>query len=137
MTCLSCHRVEEADTRMILHSLHAARLGHEVASIRTVDTDVVVLAAVVHFKALGLQKLPSKTSPQPSISEEDIANIERYIVILYDRTSECLGVDQARKTMFMTQTKPMDRLPPSSDALLQHISSGVHSKLGMYGAKVL
>jgi len=44
---------EEADTRMILHSLYAARLGHEVASIRTVDTDVVVLA-VVHFKALGL-----------------------------------------------------------------------------------
>jgi len=30
--------------------------GHEVASILTVDTDVVVLA-VVHFKAFDLQKL--------------------------------------------------------------------------------
>ena len=38
-----------------------------------------------------------------------------------DRTSECLGVNQARKIMFMTQAKPIDRLPPSSDALFQHI----------------
>ena len=47
---------EEVDTRMIFHSLHTARSGYEVASIRTVDTDVVVLA-LVHFKASGLQKL--------------------------------------------------------------------------------
>ena len=53
---LSPYTHEEADTRMILYSLHAARSGHEVASIQTVDTDVVVLA-VFHFKALGLQKL--------------------------------------------------------------------------------
>ena len=60
-------------------------------------------------------------SPQSSISEEDLANIERYIVILYDRISEWLGVDLAQKIMFMTQAKPMDRLSPSSDALFQHI----------------
>jgi hypothetical protein len=35
---------EEADSRMILHVSHAAQHGHQQILIRTVDTDVVVLA---------------------------------------------------------------------------------------------
>ena len=35
---------EEADTRMLLHAAHAARHGHSKVVLRTVDTDVLVLA---------------------------------------------------------------------------------------------
>ena len=35
---------EEADTRMLLHAAHASRSGMEKVMIRTVDTDVVVIA---------------------------------------------------------------------------------------------
>ena len=35
---------EEADTPMLLHVLHAAEHGHKNLMIRTIDTDVVVLA---------------------------------------------------------------------------------------------
>ena len=35
---------EEADTRMLLHVAHASKHGHQKVSLRTVDTDVVVLA---------------------------------------------------------------------------------------------
>ena len=35
---------EEADTRMLLHAVHAARHGHTKVVLRTVDTDVLVLA---------------------------------------------------------------------------------------------
>jgi len=35
---------EEADTRLILHCSHAAENGSKKVAIRTVDTDVVVLA---------------------------------------------------------------------------------------------
>ena len=35
---------EEADTRLISHSLHARQTGFKQIMIRTVDTDVVVLA---------------------------------------------------------------------------------------------
>ena len=38
---------EEADTRMLLHAAHAARHNHCKILIRTVDTDVVVLAVSV------------------------------------------------------------------------------------------
>ena len=38
---------EEADSRMLLHANHAALCGHLNILIRTVDTDVVVLAVSV------------------------------------------------------------------------------------------
>ena len=45
---------EEADTRMLLHVHHAAHHGHNKLFIRTVDTDVVVLAVSV-VQGLGGQ----------------------------------------------------------------------------------
>ena len=44
MTALSPCQQEEADTRMMLHLYHAAGQGHSKAFLRTVDSDVVVLA---------------------------------------------------------------------------------------------
>jgi len=38
---------KEADSRMLLQSSHAAKHGHHSIVIRTVDTDVVVLAVYV------------------------------------------------------------------------------------------
>jgi len=38
---------EEADSRMLLHAKHATQYGHHNILIRTVDTDVVVLAIFV------------------------------------------------------------------------------------------
>ena len=40
---------EEADTRLLLHAAHAAVVGHSSICIRTVDTDVVVLAVTFFF----------------------------------------------------------------------------------------
>ena len=45
---------EEADTRMLLHVAHASKHGHQKVSLRTVDTDVVVLA-VAQFQNNYLQ----------------------------------------------------------------------------------
>ena len=43
---------EEADTRMLLHVKDAMNYGFKSVMIRTVDTDVVVLA-VTHFQDLS------------------------------------------------------------------------------------
>ena len=45
---------EEADTCMLLHVAHAAQHGHSRMLVRTVDTDVVVLAVMV------VQRLPAE-----------------------------------------------------------------------------
>ena len=47
---------EEADTRILLHVVHCAQQGLRKVIIRTVDTDVVVLA-IGHFLALRLDEL--------------------------------------------------------------------------------
>ena len=47
---------EEADTRVIRYLNHAAQIGYRKAYLRTVDTDVVVLA-MDHFNQLGSTEL--------------------------------------------------------------------------------
>ena len=47
---------EEADTRILLHVAHCTKQGFKRISIRTVDTDIVVLA-VGHFQSLNMDEL--------------------------------------------------------------------------------
>ena len=176
---------EEADTRVILHAYHAASVGFKRIAIRTVDTDVVVLA--VHFferircdelwiafgtgknfryipvhllvltlkpemchallgfhsftgcdttsafygrgkkmaweswclfpdvsnAFIALQKCPERLSP------DKLALLERFTVILYDRTSSQTLVNAARQSLF-TRGLQILRIPPTQDALIQH-----------------
>ena len=46
----------EADTRILLHLAHAAEQGHTTAYVRTVSSDVVILA-IRFFETLGLTEL--------------------------------------------------------------------------------
>jgi hypothetical protein len=50
-----CNHIE-ADTRILLHLAHAAQQRHQVALVRTVDSDVVILA-IHFFSSLGLSQL--------------------------------------------------------------------------------
>ena len=47
---------EEADTRVIIHAFDAARKGSQKLLIRTVDTDILVLA-IAYVERLGVQEL--------------------------------------------------------------------------------
>ena len=53
---LSLCNHEEADTRLLLHAADAAKCGFEKLMLRTVDTDVVVLA-IAFFHELPLSEL--------------------------------------------------------------------------------
>ena len=54
-TLLACNH-SEAYTRILLHLAYAAEYGHTKAYVRTVDSDVVVLA-VKCFEYIGLSEL--------------------------------------------------------------------------------
>ena len=54
-TIMPCNH-QEADSRIFLHLSHAAQQGHSKAFIRTVDSDVVIIA-VGHFGSLGVMEL--------------------------------------------------------------------------------
>ena len=182
---------EEADTRLILHASDYARQGIDNIILRTVDTDVVVLAISnfsrlkisrlwiasgvgkqyryipIHdiVRALGEEKSQvlhvfhaftgcdqtsgfsgrgkstawttwtsygEATTAFMALSKmptmQDVLNampvLERFVVLLYDRTSLCQGVNDARKVLFAQKGPTLEKIPPSADALLQHTARG-------------
>lgn len=175
---------EEADTRLILHALHCSQKGHRRVFIRSVDTDVVVLAvasfhrlsldelwvafgvkknyrlipahelatalgekanALLFFHAFtgsdttssfnGIGKVTAwdtwmafpeisttfaRLSGRPdAITDHDLSRLERYVILLYDRTSDMTDVNRARKHLF-AKGRQLDRIPPTKAALLEH-----------------
>ena len=54
-TIMPCNH-QDADSRIFLHLSHAAQQGHSTAFIRTVDSDVVIIA-VGHSGSLGVMEL--------------------------------------------------------------------------------
>ena len=175
---------EEADTRMILHAHQVLESASSVL-IRTVDTDVLVLAIAATTRydnkhvwvsfgvgdshkiigahiikaAIGCQKaitLPifhaftgcdtvsafksigKKTAWQRWNSFNDVTGafldlstapdnvnnvteklLERFVVLLYDKTSTCISVNELRKELF-TKGRSNEKIPPTSGVLLQH-----------------
>ena len=47
--------------------------------------------------------------------------IERFVVLLYSRTSQLLTVNAARKQLFSNRNRKLENLPPSKAALYQHV----------------
>jgi len=177
---------EEADTRMLLHVAHAANSGHAKVMIRTVDTDVVVIAIgcfhrlsniselwlafgtgknfryiSIHgiVKALGEERASSllffhaftgcdtvssfagrgkktawevwnafpevtatfkQLSSEPPDVEPIMPIIQRFVVLMYDRSSCKMTVNGLRKHLFTKKCRTMEGLPPTEAALLQH-----------------
>ncbi len=184
---------EEADTRILLHLEDAVRQGHNKVSIRTVDTDVVVLAvtsaqrldiselwvafgAGKSFRFLAAHEIARALGPDRCVAlpmfhaftgcdtvssfggrgkktawdtwnaygdvtpafcalvagpssqsiEEWMGPLERFVVLLYDRTSSQECVNGARKQLFTQKGRAIDGLPPTQDALIQHIKRAAY-----------
>ena len=50
-----------------------------------------------------------------------MALLERFVVLLYDRTSDIMNVNDASKQLFTQKSRSLENLPPSQEALKQHI----------------
>ena len=55
------------------------------------------------------------------VSDPVMSVVERFVVLLYDRTSDQVSVNNARKLLFTQTSRSLDNLPPTQAALLQHI----------------
>jgi len=61
-----------------------------------------------------------------NLYDEHFQKLERLTVILYDKTSPLSCVNEARREFFCKKNRAMDKLPPTKDALLQHVRRTVH-----------
>ena len=55
------------------------------------------------------------------VDAEHFQLLEHFTIVMYDKTSSLERVDEARKEFFCQKGKTMERLPPTQDALLQHV----------------
>ena len=61
-------------------------------------------------------------SKQPTMQDvqDALPVLERFVVLMYDRASQCQSVNDARKVLFAQKGRTLENIPPTADALLQH-----------------
>ena len=57
----NCNR-EEADTRIVVHVMHALQQGEKTIPVRTVDTDVVVILVGTFYDLTATQPFATSVS---------------------------------------------------------------------------
>lgn len=68
-----------------------------------------------------------------SITDVNMALIERFVVLMYDRTSNDFDVNSARQQLFTKTGRQMENIPPTSAALLQHVKRAVYQGGHVWG----
>ena len=58
--------------------------------------------------------------PTLNILDYVMPTLERFVVLMYDRSSNCTTVNDARKEIFAQKGRPIEAIPPKADALWQH-----------------
>ena len=54
------------------------------------------------------------------VTDTDLKTLERFVVLMYDRSSAATGVDQARLHMSARKQRPYDSITPTQAALREH-----------------
>jgi hypothetical protein len=60
------------------------------------------------------------------ISDTCLVALQRFVVLLYDINCPCDDVNAAHKKLFASKGKPIEHIPPTLDALVQHIRRAVY-----------
>ena len=84
-----------------------------------------------------LDQVFARLSRTPNqISSEDLDQLQRFVVLLYKRTSHLSKVNDARKLMF-TQNRRMDNIPPTLHALEQHVKRAAYQAGHIWGQAII
>ena len=84
-----------------------------------------------------LQQIFSQLSQAPShISTSDLEHLERFVVLMYQRTSTLTHVNEAREELF-SQRHKMENIPPTLAALEQHIKRAAYQAGHVWGQTLI
>ena len=69
----------------------------------------------------------AKLSVYPlSIDDSDLQALERFVVLMYDRSSNINSVNEARFDLFARKQKQYDLIPPTQAALKEHVKRAAY-----------
>jgi hypothetical protein len=58
---------------------------------------------------------------------------ERFVILMYDRTSDLMAVNDARRHLFSRRSKALESIPPTQSALTQHLLRAVYQGGHVWG----
>ena len=67
----------------------------------------------------------------PTIEDDDMKVLERFVILMYDRSSTVDSVNEARLGLFARKLRPYEAIPPARAALLQHQTFSISGRLRM------
>ena len=70
-------------------------------------------------------------------NKSDEEMIEKFISLLYDRSSQCTNINDTRKKLFSQKNIAFDNLPPTSAALKFHIQRAVYQASIVWGQSLI
>ena len=76
--------------------------------------------------------LSLSTAPA-DLADKHVAVLERYTILMYDRTSTLVEIDEVRQELFTKKGRTMDTIPPTKAALVQHIRRAVYQGVHCWG----
>ena len=72
-------------------------------------------------------------SPDPILNEDDMNKLERFIALLYKRSTHLVDINELRKVLFAQ----LENIPPSKAALTEHIKRALFQAGHIWGLKSL
>ena len=72
-----------------------------------------------------------------SVSEDDFAELERFVVLLYSRTSSLTNVNNTLKHLFSYCNRQLEHIPPTAAALLQHVKREAYQAGHVWGQALI
>ena len=76
------------------------------------------------------------SKPIISVPEESEKLVERFVILLYDRTSSDEEINFWRKSLF-TKGRSIDNIPPTKGALTEHIKRAIYQAGHIWGQSLL
>ena len=113
----SLHQYCENGCSTLLPFLHWLRCRFSIPWQREAVWDVCDEASG------GLSKL---SQYPPVVDDEDLKTLEKFVVMMYDRSSTTEGVDDVRLDMFARKQRPYEAIPPTRSVLKQHVKCAAY-----------
>ena len=81
-----------------------------------------------------ISSLFTRLSTYPAdISGDTVGQLERFVVLLYAKTSEATSVNEARQSLFAQGSRDLENISPTQGALKQHIKRAVYQAAYVWG----
>ncbi|KAG1685303.1 hypothetical protein GQR58_009153 [Nymphon striatum] len=129
---LQINTLISSNADQVAHSAISHILGNGYPSPSGTEVSITIISwgvkyilskSAFAFDSNFLELIPQH-GPCSNYTDDNRRQLQRYIILLYDRLSECTKVDQSMDHMFAKE-RQIDRIPRTKAALIEHIKQAV------------